>query len=265
MDSTSSKSVEHIIPESLWNTQHVLPRGVVCDACNNYFAREIEKPFLDSPAVARLRFTQVIPNKRGRVPTSEAVLQPGFPAVLHRNPRDPHILSVDLEPDGLRHIANLKSGELILAGGMEMPPQPVTSRFLAKMALEAMAYKLLAYPDGIAYLVDEPQLDLIRNFARRGVPRDWPHHIRRIYDSERLIIEPDGRSVQTVHEFDLLVTKSREWFFVFALFGVELVINLGGPEIDGYVAWLQEHDEQSPLYVDRSENWGAWHRRATWP
>src|SRR3990167_1054713 len=71
IDSTDSKSVEHVVPESLWNTKHVLPKGVVCDPCNNYFAREVEKPFLDSPAISRLRFTQVIPNKRGRVPPSE--------------------------------------------------------------------------------------------------------------------------------------------------------------------------------------------------
>ena len=60
-DSTASRSVEHIVPESLWNTEHVLPPGVVCDACNNYFAREVEKPFLDSPAITRLRFTPTAP------------------------------------------------------------------------------------------------------------------------------------------------------------------------------------------------------------
>ena len=170
-------------------------------------------------------------------------------------------MRVELESDGLHHFSKLKSGKLILSGGVEMPPQRVTSRFLAKMALEAMVYKLLAYPEGIAYLIDEPQLDLIRNFARRGVPKEWPHHIRQIYDSERMIIEPEGRSAQTVHEFDFLVTKNQEWFFIFALFGVEFAINLGGPEIDGYLAWLEEHDGQSPLYVDSDESW----RNATPP
>lgn len=252
MDSTASKSVEHIIPESLWNTQHVLPKGVVCDACNNYFAREVEKPFLDSPPITGLRFSQFIPNKRGRVPPTEALLMPGFPAVVHRNPYDPLVLRLELEPDGLKHFTNLKNGALQLVGGLGVPPQRVTSRFLAKMAVEALAYKLLDHPEGIAYLVDESQLDLMRNFARRGVPREWPHHMRRIYDADRMLLE-DGRALQTVHEFDFLVTKNQEWFFVFALFGLELTINLGGPEIDGYLAWLEENGGRSPLYTDRSE------------
>jgi len=43
--SDDSKSVEHIIPETLGNADHVLPRGTVCDKCNNYFSRKIEKRF----------------------------------------------------------------------------------------------------------------------------------------------------------------------------------------------------------------------------
>lgn len=35
--SDNSTSVEHIIPESLGN-KDILPKGIVCDSCNNYFA-----------------------------------------------------------------------------------------------------------------------------------------------------------------------------------------------------------------------------------
>lgn len=34
-DSSNSKSIEHIIPESLGNKEHILPNGYVCDICNN--------------------------------------------------------------------------------------------------------------------------------------------------------------------------------------------------------------------------------------
>jgi hypothetical protein len=70
-ESSASKSREHIIPESLGNTTHCLPPGVVCDPCNSYFSREIEKPFLGSPAITLLRFRQGIPSKRGKIPPSE--------------------------------------------------------------------------------------------------------------------------------------------------------------------------------------------------
>lgn len=32
-NSVASKSVEHIIPESLGNKHHFLPKGYVCDEC----------------------------------------------------------------------------------------------------------------------------------------------------------------------------------------------------------------------------------------
>lgn len=46
-DSSTSRSVEHVIPESLGNKEYVLPRGMVCDKCNQYFAIKIEKPLLE--------------------------------------------------------------------------------------------------------------------------------------------------------------------------------------------------------------------------
>lgn len=46
-ESSNSRSIEHIIPESLGNKDHVLPPGIVCDKCNNYFARKIEKKILE--------------------------------------------------------------------------------------------------------------------------------------------------------------------------------------------------------------------------
>lgn len=75
-DGTTSVSKEHIIPESLGNTLHTLPLGVVCDTCNDYFAREVEKPFLESEPVRSLRFEQAIINKRGKIPTLTGVITP---------------------------------------------------------------------------------------------------------------------------------------------------------------------------------------------
>jgi len=67
-DATDSRSVEHIIPESMGNVQHVLPPGVVCDSCNQYFARKVERPILESPMFMHIRSGMEVPNKRGRIP-----------------------------------------------------------------------------------------------------------------------------------------------------------------------------------------------------
>ena len=66
--SDDSKSVEHIIPESLGNVAHTLSAGIVCDKCNQYFALKVEKPVLDSNVFRTIRSRMNVPNKKGRVP-----------------------------------------------------------------------------------------------------------------------------------------------------------------------------------------------------
>lgn len=80
-DSSHSVSVEHIIPESMGNADHVLPRRAVCDGCNGYFARKIEGPLLGAPVFRQLRFGMQIANERGRIPTwtvHEGAQMPGY-------------------------------------------------------------------------------------------------------------------------------------------------------------------------------------------
>ncbi|MBP5346270.1 MAG: hypothetical protein J6Y99_08655 [Bacteroidales bacterium] len=66
-DSSNSKSVEHIIPESLGNKHHYLPKGYVCDECNNYFSYKIEKELLSQPYFVSMRFRNEILTKKGRL------------------------------------------------------------------------------------------------------------------------------------------------------------------------------------------------------
>jgi hypothetical protein len=252
VESSSSVSVEHIVPESLWNTKHVLPHGVVCDTCNNYFAREIEKPFLDSAAIKQLRFLEGIPNKRGRIPAASAILMPKFPAAITRDLKGDGPMIVDVSEEAIAHLMNSSGGTLLLPMGGRQPDDRVISRFLAKMAIEAMAYRLLSSDGGVDYIAIEAQLDPLRRFARRGEPKNWPHHARRIYPADSKVAGKGDNVLQTVHEFDFLVTEHNEWYFVFALFGLELVINMGGAEIEGYVAWLVRNEGASPLYQGKN-------------
>jgi HNH endonuclease len=254
-DSSLSRSVEHIIPESLGGLSHTLPSGVVCDRCNNYFSHSVEKPFLESEAIELLRFNEVVVSKKGRVPPVRGILSPGhFPVTLYRNLRaDPEML-LDIPPEAVHDVLQLKSGAIILPSEAQFPSGLLVSRFLAKVALEAMAQKLVLHPDGLEYLVDEIQLDPIRNHARRGDIQDWPVHIRRIYPSREKWTDESNREVQVVNEFDILTTVKNEWYFVLALFGTELVINYGGPETEGYQQWLDEHNGASPLYSGKNSN-----------
>lgn len=250
-DSSASRSVEHIIPESLGNTTAVLPPGVVCDTCNNYFARKVEAPFLQSPAVLHLRFHQRLENKRGRVPSVLGFIRPDIPASITFCTRT-ETNFVEVPQAAFRELANAKRGELILPLGGSPPSSNVISRFMAKVALEAMAARLTAYTEGVAYLCDEVQLDEIREHARLGRTERWPVHIRRLYPAEGMVLSPEGRAEQVVHEFDFLMTPANEWYFILAIFGMEFTINMGGPDVEGYQRWLDGNGGVSPLYSGKN-------------
>ncbi|HEX4407548.1 MAG TPA: hypothetical protein VH206_02130 [Xanthobacteraceae bacterium] len=57
-----------------------------------------------------------------------------------------------------------------------------------------------------------------------------------------------------VHELDFLVTKLNEVYFVLAIFGEEFTINMGGPDIEGYIRWLKENNDKSPLHTGRNSD-----------
>jgi HNH endonuclease len=205
-DSSGSASVEHIVPESLGNTDHVLPIGVVCDVCNQYFARKVERQLLESPMFRLLRSDMAVPNKRGRIPI------------------------------------------WLPSEGTKRPDYRQMGRFLAKIALEALAFKVQSVPGWNDELVDQPALDDLRRFARYNEGPDWPFTVRTLHPFNATF-EDDNQRFELLHEFDILLTRASEAYLAIAIFGVEMVINLGGRENDGFRLWLQENDWASPLYA----------------
>jgi hypothetical protein len=73
--SDNSKSMEHIVPESLGNKRIVLWRGAVCDKCNNYFATKIERQLLNQPYFVSVRHRSIIKTKKNKFVQQEAVLK----------------------------------------------------------------------------------------------------------------------------------------------------------------------------------------------
>lgn len=201
--------MEHIVPESLGNVEHVLPVGAVCDGCNQYFARKVERPLLESPLFRFLRANMAIPNKRGRIP--------GW-------------LPTD---------------------GTDRPDYRQMGRFLAKVGLEVLAFKTLSLPSSNDELVDQPALDELRRFARYNEGPDWPFTVRTLHQVNAVFQDRD-ESFELLHEFDILLTRSSETYLAISIFGVEMVINLGGRENEGFRRWLEENNWASPLYAGRN-------------
>jgi hypothetical protein len=251
--SDSSKSVEHILPESFGNQAHTLPRGWVCDQCNNYFSRKVEGPFLNSYYGKAIRFEAAIPNKKGRTPPLTGIhLQSSIPIeVVRPQSGDEVIFGAKDEsdiPKWIDSIACGKGGTWIIPAATEPANDRTLSRFIGKVALEVLASKCIEIDGWNDEIVDQPALEEIRQYVRFNQPPNlWPIHLRRLYPHETTFLEAD-LSFQVLNEWTILVTRSQEYFVVIALFGIEYAINLGGPELDGYIKWLHEHDHKSPLY-----------------
>jgi hypothetical protein len=253
-NSERSRSVEHIVPQSLGNTKYVLRPGIVCDGCNNYFAVKIEGPLLSSGFFKHLRFRQMVPSKKGRVPVLDDLLSgDGIPLRMAVDPRTKmrHLYPLD-DADGARLIKSVfTSDPFWITGPIPLPPeQSLFMRFLAKVGLEILTQRAMLAPGWEEAVVFRKELDEVRNYARYGMgPRAWPYHERRIYDEDHLFVPRGGGSPeQMIYEFTPFYTPAQELYAVVALFGVEYTINLGGPEIEGYEQWLAENDYLSPLY-----------------
>jgi hypothetical protein len=256
-DTLTSRAREHIVPASLGNEDHLLPQGMVCDKCNNYFGRKLEHPVLGSPYFQNLRARQHLTSRAGNPLLTESVVATG--EAMFKTEYSPLERSVLFEPrsvDGHVHIeevmARAKGGTLWIPQAGKEPDAKVLSRFFAKIGLEILAQRLWGGPD-FATIIYDAQMDPVRIWARygSGVP-SWPIHRRRIYDEDRKFTdEKHPAGYQLLHEYELLITETNEWYAVICLFGEEFVINLGGPEIEGYEIWLKAHDSDSPLYSGR--------------
>lgn len=250
--SATSVSVEHIIPESLGNVDHILPKGWVCDSCNNYIAREVEKPFLDSAYGKTIRFEMAVANKRGRIPTIKG-LHPQSRTILDvtYSPDDNALIFDSSNPQErercYQSIEEMKGGTLYLPTA-SMPTNDIaTARFIGKIALEILAHRCLKVAGANEEIVNQKELDELRRYVRQGQPKtEWPVHIRQIYPADFQFPSLRHGPHQVLHEWMILQVES-EYYAVIAIFGIEYTINLGGPELDGFRHWLEKNGPRSPL------------------
>src|SRR5260370_25256431 len=86
---------------------------------------------------------------------------------------------------------------------IEAIDQRLMSRFLAKVALEVLAERIIHVAGWNEEIVDKEALDPIPRFARvRDRPERWPFLRRRIYREDD--VHGDGAGYQVLHEFTIL-------------------------------------------------------------
>ncbi|WP_178989643.1 HNH endonuclease [Winogradskyella schleiferi] len=251
-EASNSKSVEHIVPESLGNKTNVLPKGIVCDKCNSYFALKIEKKVLETDYFKSLRHRNGIESKKRKIPKGTAIIpKTKYKADVIRDKDDKKPTEIILDTESFELIKNGEIKHLILPFNTDFPKNDQTvSRFLAKIGLEMMALRMLENSKiDQDFFAEELALDPIRNYVRFNQQNEnWIYSSRKIYEENEKFFLKNGESVDMVFECDFLGTKDREMYFVIAFKGVEFVINMAGSSIEGYEKWLKENDNISPLY-----------------
>lgn len=246
-DSSSSRSVEHVVPESLGNKTMVLPPTIVCDECNNYFARKVEAPVLGADPILALRHFEVVANKRGRVPSLQVSTSLGESGVLRAGRRGPISRVLSLPPEvAISVVRHRRPFEIAVPDRDDVRADVALGRFVTKIALEAIAARC-ADPLAYASLLSAVELDACRLHARYGVGPRWPVRVNRIHPPDRPLHE-EGREVQRVWEYDFLITAGGQLLFAVAFFGLEFAINVLEPEAAAYPAWLASSGVPSLLY-----------------
>jgi len=135
----------------------IAPTGIVCDTCNQYFGKEVERVALDNPILAFARSSLCIRTKKGKYPSYqglqfEVLGQPsGEPAAV-------------FPPEELKYIMEHGRGQMRIPIGNLGP----ITRLLLKMGLEFLAVSELAD-------VYSPAFDSARKAARApDLAMRWP-------------------------------------------------------------------------------------------
>lgn len=162
-------TVEHIIPESLGNDDLVL-KGHVCDGCQRYFGKEVERFVLEKSPIAFWRTLLGITTKKGKLPRADLSQPQSQRGILPSRSEHHDDLALEACPDGSARITTI-SAELAhqFATGarneMRLVLTPhvlyMLGRFLCKVGLELACF---ADPEDVR----SPRFDLARRYARIG-------------------------------------------------------------------------------------------------
>ena len=262
-ESASSKSIEHIVPESLGNKHHFLPKGYVCDQCNNYFSVKIENELLRQPYFVSLRFRNEILTKKGKFVKEKMF----FPEVT----KSCEVIMESSDSGPVMSFYDEELYDLIAAGkthtmiGLYLPepdfPNVIMSRFLAKCAFEFFLYNVGR--DNYDLCVHEllgKEHDILKNlreYARYGKGKYWQYNQRRLYSEGDIFLnQKENSCYEILHEMRLFVkdhkrhpngNEEAEIYFILAIAGIEYAICLSDPDISEYQKWVEDHHNQSPL------------------
>ena len=259
-DSYSSRSVEHIIPESLGNKSMFLPHGYVCDECNHYFAIKIEKEILSQPYFISLRSRTEIYSKKNKL-VKQSIRFPDVSLNSDVQIQTSSGLTILLEDECIYN--KIESGEIKT---IEIPyiqepeyPNKEMSRFLSKCAYEYFLYNMGRdkYDLCVQELLGKENdvLKLLREYARFDKGDYWQYSQRRV-NSEGGIVYRDDNDCEVLYEMGFFIKEHNfiskdiiesEIYFVMIIAGIEYAICISDQNISEYLKWIAKNENISPI------------------
>ncbi|RZK26142.1 MAG: HNH endonuclease [Flavobacterium sp.] len=247
-NSESSTSVEHIIPESLGNTQFILRRGIVCDKCNNYFSHTFEQGLLDLPFFKEIRHKLNAKSKKGKIPNGKGfVVDPSFGELEFHKDRGLEESIIVNEQVKLKD-----SGEIKVFVPVYSSPgsdNVFVSKFLGKMAIEALVIYAEWYKCKIEDIVNQKPYEALKNYVRRGKKGQfWQYYVRSLYHPDAGFQDPKtGDYFKVTSSFTFIYSGTSKVFFQYLIMGTELTIDLINDNTDDIQRWFVENNGKSPV------------------
>lgn len=219
---------EHIIPASLGNDTEIL-EGLVCDICQNYLGREIEKLALDKTPFAFWRTYLGIKTSKGRLPSVDLT-----PYIKGRIPSFHPLtdeICISAFPDGTTSfdIEDPIKFHYILSGdksSFRIVLSPwhlnIMGRFLGKIGLEFLAQ----FNHDLAF---EAKFDELRTFVRYGSTKYlWPIFMGQLGKIDELkgpLIDRGEFFEQEIecYKYSFGISKDDEYIFAFSI-GIDIFL-----------------------------------------
>jgi len=200
----SFTSEEHIIPESLGNDNLVLPKGYVCNKCNNEMLSRLDESLINFEPVDWLRVWFMEYTKAGKLP--HANLQNMSLEKTH--PRHIIVTAKD-KTGGIKNEKKLEDGTVSfdIEGKMKKVNFNLLGRSLYKIALG-----MVALADGHEHACDS-RFNAARDFIKHGAGINNNFLMRTHFEPH-----PDGRITP--------IPSVEGTLFAIDLFGLAFIVNL---------------------------------------
>ena len=258
MSSFDSKSMEHVIPESLGNSTYILKPGIVCDSCNNYFARKIEGPLLDMPFFKQTRHRLNIESKKGRIPSDKGfIIDPELSEMLFKKDKKQG-KGIEIPDENIKkRIAKRKKLPVFIAEfGLFDLRNFIISKFMTKVAIEGLAFDVVKYGGNMDEVVNQESFDNIKRYCRYPKRNEfWPYSIRQIQLTQEEVDKSLSKYLQSlIFHYTFIYIEPGHLFYQLYISGVELTIDMVNPSLENVNKWLSKNPSKSEVLDNALEN-----------